>query len=75
MVRLLNYEPPPHVYIKKSLVKMRVIMELPEGGCCWPVTRGDVEEDEGDDEEGDGEGGNEGARGSTDIYRNKSAGD
>ncbi|GKE04133.1 hypothetical protein Tco_1396151 [Tanacetum coccineum] len=40
-----------------------------------PVTKGFVEEDEGDDEEGDGEGGNEGAGGSTDIYRNMSAGD
>ncbi|GKB56207.1 hypothetical protein Tco_0912393 [Tanacetum coccineum] len=48
-------------HMKKSLVKMGVIIQLHEGECCWPVTRGDVEEDEGDDEEGDGEGGNEGA--------------
>ncbi|GKD81049.1 hypothetical protein Tco_1347888 [Tanacetum coccineum] len=40
-----------------------------------PVTKGFVEEDEGDDEKGDGEGGNEGAGGSADIYRNMSAGD
>nr|GEY80970.1 hypothetical protein [Tanacetum cinerariifolium] len=61
--------------LKKSLVKMRVIMELYEGECCWPVTRRVLEEDKGDDEEGDREGGNEGAGGSTDIYRNMSAGD
>ncbi|GJT32475.1 hypothetical protein Tco_0922894 [Tanacetum coccineum] len=54
--------------MKKSLVKMGVIMELHEGECCWPATRGVVEEDKGDDEEGDGEGGNEGVGGSTDIY-------
>ncbi|GKA51995.1 zinc finger, CCHC-type containing protein [Tanacetum coccineum] len=61
--------------VKKSLVKMEVIMELHEGECCWPITRGVVEEDKGDDEEGDGEGGNEGAGGSADIYRNMSTGD
>ncbi|GKD20398.1 hypothetical protein Tco_1222101, partial [Tanacetum coccineum] len=75
MVSVLNREPPSHVYRKKSLVKMEVIMELHEGECCWPITRGVVEEDKGDDEEGDGEGGNEGAGGSADIYRNMSTGD
>ncbi|GJT04394.1 hypothetical protein Tco_0838856 [Tanacetum coccineum] len=75
MVSVLNREPPPHVYRKKSLVKMRVIMELHEGECCWPATRGVVEEDAGDDEEGDGERGNEGAGGSADNYWNMSAGD
>ncbi|GJY54826.1 hypothetical protein Tco_0446490 [Tanacetum coccineum] len=40
--------------------------------CLSTVTKGFVEEDEGDDEKGDGEGGNEGAGGSADIYRNMS---
>ncbi|GKC28302.1 hypothetical protein Tco_1035596 [Tanacetum coccineum] len=43
--------------MRKSLVKMGVIMDLYEGECCWPVTRGIVKEDEGDDEEGYGDGG------------------
>ncbi|GJU57732.1 hypothetical protein Tco_1235498 [Tanacetum coccineum] len=75
MVSVLNRKPPPHVYRKKSLVKMGVIMELHNGKCCWLVTRWVVKEDEGNDEEGDGEWGNEGAGGSTDIYRNISARD
>ncbi|GKC05384.1 hypothetical protein Tco_0996994 [Tanacetum coccineum] len=75
MVCVLNREPPPHVYRKTSLIKMGVIMELYEGECCWPVTRGVVEGDEGHDEEGNGEGGNERAGGSVDIYQNLSAGD
>nr|GEU46226.1 zinc finger, CCHC-type [Tanacetum cinerariifolium] len=59
MVSVLNCKSPPYVYRKKSLVKMGVIMELHEGECCWPDTRGVVEVDKGDDEKGDGEGGNE----------------
>ncbi|GKG25093.1 hypothetical protein Tco_0395721, partial [Tanacetum coccineum] len=54
IVSVLNRDPPPHVYRKKSLVKMGVVIELHEGECCWPVTKGVVEEDEGDNEEGDG---------------------
>ncbi|GJU69108.1 zinc finger, CCHC-type containing protein [Tanacetum coccineum] len=60
---------------KKSLVKMGVTIELHKSECCWPATRGVVEENEGDDEEGDRERGNEGVRGSANIYRNMSAGD
>ncbi|GJW07233.1 hypothetical protein Tco_1569656 [Tanacetum coccineum] len=75
MISVLNREPPPHIYRKKSLVKMGIIMELHEGECCWSATRGVVEEDKGDDEEGDVQGGNEGVGGSVDIYRNMSAGD
>ncbi|GJT81441.1 hypothetical protein Tco_1055783 [Tanacetum coccineum] len=75
IVRVLNCEPPLHVYRKTSLVKIGVIMELHEGECCWPATRDVVEEGEGEDEEGDGEGGNEGVGGSADIYRNMSQGD
>ncbi|GJR59479.1 hypothetical protein Tco_1501641 [Tanacetum coccineum] len=43
MVSVLNRKPHPHVYRKKSLVKMGVIMELHEGECCWPVTKGVIE--------------------------------
>ncbi|GJV50889.1 hypothetical protein Tco_1446630 [Tanacetum coccineum] len=75
MVSVLNNEPSPHVYKKKSLVMMGVIMELHEGECFWPATTGVVEEDEGDDDEGDREGRNEGSGGSADIYWNMSAGD
>ncbi|GJX41015.1 hypothetical protein Tco_0256005 [Tanacetum coccineum] len=75
LVSVLNREPPPHVYRKKSLVKMRVIMELHEGVCCWPATREVVEENKGDNEEGDEEGGNKGVGGSVDVYRNMSAGE
>nr|GEW34510.1 hypothetical protein [Tanacetum cinerariifolium] len=72
MVSVLNREPPLHVYRKTSLVKMGVIMKLYEGECCWPATRGVVEESKGDDEEGNKEGGNKGVGGSMDIYRNMS---
>ncbi|GJV13324.1 hypothetical protein Tco_1354865 [Tanacetum coccineum] len=61
--------------MKTSLVKMEVIMELYEGECCWPATRGVMDEGEGDDEEGDGKGGNKGVGGSTDIYHDMSQGD
>ncbi|GJV05649.1 hypothetical protein Tco_1343305 [Tanacetum coccineum] len=75
LVSVLNRESPPHVYRKKSLVKMGVIMELHKGVCCWPTTKGVMEENKGDDEEGDKEGGNEGVGGSMDVYRNMSAGE
>nr|GEZ15933.1 hypothetical protein [Tanacetum cinerariifolium] len=75
MVSVLNRKPPPHVYRKTSLVKMGVIMELHKGECCWPATRGVVEESEGDDEEGNEERGNEGFGASANIYRNMSQGD
>ncbi|GJU52708.1 reverse transcriptase domain-containing protein [Tanacetum coccineum] len=75
MVSVLSREPPPYVYRKTSLIKMGFIMELYEGVCCWPSTRGVVEEGEGDDEDRDEEGGNGGAGGSADVYRNMSAGE
>ncbi|GJZ94264.1 hypothetical protein Tco_0666467 [Tanacetum coccineum] len=74
LVSLLNREPPPHVYRKMSLIKMRVIMELHKGECCWPATR-EVVGEGGGDEEGDKEGGNKGIGGFTNIYRNMSQGD
>ncbi|GKB08219.1 hypothetical protein Tco_0836503 [Tanacetum coccineum] len=75
LVSVLNYEPPPHIYRKTSLIKMWVIMELYEGECCWPATREVMGEGECDDEEGNREGGNEGIEGSADIYRNMSQGE
>nr|GEV13704.1 hypothetical protein [Tanacetum cinerariifolium] len=72
---VLNCEPPPHVYRKTSLVKIGVIMKLYERECCWPATKGVVEESEGNDEEGNKERGNAGVGGSVDIYHNMSQGD
>ncbi|GKA38831.1 hypothetical protein Tco_0731382, partial [Tanacetum coccineum] len=48
--------------------KWGVNMELNEGECCWPTTRGVSGEGRGDDEEGDEERGNDGIGGSADIY-------
>ncbi|GJS90084.1 hypothetical protein Tco_0772720 [Tanacetum coccineum] len=75
LVSVLNREPPPYVYRKKSLIKMGVIMELHEGECFWPATREVAGEGVGDDEEGDGEGGNKGIGGSVDNYHNMSQGE
>nr|GEU42049.1 hypothetical protein [Tanacetum cinerariifolium] len=44
MVRLLSCEPHLHVYRKTSLVNMEFIIELHEGVCCWPNTRGIIDE-------------------------------
>ncbi|GJS13850.1 hypothetical protein Tco_0408322 [Tanacetum coccineum] len=44
-----------------------VDMELNEGECCWPTTRGVSGEGRGDDEEGDEERGNDGIGGSAGI--------
>ncbi|GKE76627.1 hypothetical protein Tco_1542747 [Tanacetum coccineum] len=75
MMNALSVEPPPHIFKKKSLIAMGVIMELHNGGCCWPVTREVIveEEDEGDDEGNKAAGGyagHEGVGGSADIYCN-----
>ncbi|GKA18493.1 hypothetical protein Tco_0698408 [Tanacetum coccineum] len=74
LVSVLNREPLLHVYRKTLLIKMRVIMELQEGKCCWPATRGVSGEGRGDDEEGDEERGNDGIGGSADIYCSMSQG-
>nr|GEY85954.1 hypothetical protein [Tanacetum cinerariifolium] len=50
-------------------------MELYEGECCWPSTRGVVKKDEGDDAEGDREWRNKGVEGSANICQNMSARD
>ncbi|GJT68818.1 hypothetical protein Tco_1020298 [Tanacetum coccineum] len=55
---------------------MGVIMELHDGGCCWPTTREAVV-NEGDDGGNKAAGeyvGHEGVGGSADIYRNMSQG-
>ncbi|GKC51476.1 hypothetical protein Tco_1074221, partial [Tanacetum coccineum] len=75
----LSIEPPPHVFKKKSLITISVIMELQNGMCAWPVVRAIEEEEEEDDDEGDeaagGGVGHEEAGGSTAMYRNMSQGD
>ncbi|GKC36394.1 zinc finger, CCHC-type containing protein [Tanacetum coccineum] len=77
MMNALSVEPPPHLFKKKSLIVMGVIMELHNKECCWPETRETVveEEDEGDNEgneAAEGYVGHEGVGGSADIYRNMS---
>ncbi|GJS13040.1 hypothetical protein Tco_0407512 [Tanacetum coccineum] len=46
----LSVEPSPHVFIKKSLISMGVVMELHNGGCFWTVAREAVKEDDEGDE-------------------------
>ncbi|GJW75739.1 retrotransposon ORF1 [Tanacetum coccineum] len=80
MMNALSVEPPPYVFKKKSLIAMGVIMELHDGGCCWPATREAMveEEDKGDDEGNEAAGGytgHEGVGGSTNVYHNMSQGD
>ncbi|GKB51443.1 hypothetical protein Tco_0902196 [Tanacetum coccineum] len=62
----LSIEPSPHVFKKKSLIAMGVIMELQNGMCVWPTTRA-VEEEEEAEEEAEGEVANEGAGGSANL--------
>ncbi|GKB01479.1 hypothetical protein Tco_0829523 [Tanacetum coccineum] len=50
MMDALSVEPPPHIFKKKSLIAMGVIMELQNGICLWPTTRA-VEEDEAKEED------------------------
>ncbi|GJY61797.1 hypothetical protein Tco_0462454 [Tanacetum coccineum] len=73
LASVLNYEPSPHVYNKKSLIKIGAVMELHKGFCVWTATKG-VMTEEGDKED-DEEGGDQGARGFADMYRNMSVGD
>nr|GEZ16599.1 hypothetical protein [Tanacetum cinerariifolium] len=75
MMGALSVEPFPHVFKKKSLISMGVVMELHNRACFWPVGREVEEEDEEDNEaneEAGGDVGNEGAKGSADMYRNMS---
>ncbi|GKA25073.1 hypothetical protein Tco_0711106 [Tanacetum coccineum] len=36
---VLSVEPLPHVFKKKTLIAIRIIMELHNGVCVWPMTR------------------------------------
>ncbi|GJW74562.1 hypothetical protein Tco_0133932 [Tanacetum coccineum] len=65
----LSIEPPPHVFKKKSLITMGVIMELQNEMCVWPALRA-VEEEEEAEEEAERDEGHDGAGGSTAMYQN-----
>nr|GEU29595.1 hypothetical protein [Tanacetum cinerariifolium] len=67
----LSIEPSPHVFKKKSLISMGVIMELQNGMCVWPAPRA-VEEKEKAEEEAEGDEGHDGAGGFTAMYQNMS---
>ncbi|GJT71466.1 hypothetical protein Tco_1030752 [Tanacetum coccineum] len=69
----LSVEPPPHIFKKKSLIAMVVIMKLQNRICVWPTTRA-VKEDEAM-EEAEGEAVKIGACGSAKMYQNISQGD
>ncbi|GKB84576.1 hypothetical protein Tco_0956848 [Tanacetum coccineum] len=70
----LSIEPPPHVFKKKSLIAMGVIMELQNRICVWPAPKA-VKEEEEAEEEAEGDEGHDGAGGSTSMHRNISQGD
>ncbi|GKC83547.1 zinc finger, CCHC-type containing protein [Tanacetum coccineum] len=57
---VLSVAPLPHVFKKKSLIAMGIIMELHNGVCVWPMTQTVEEGDEAEEEAG-GEAANEGA--------------
>ncbi|GKD58265.1 hypothetical protein Tco_1295774, partial [Tanacetum coccineum] len=63
----LSIESLPHVFKKKSLIAMGVIMELQNMMYLWPATLA-VEEEEEAKEEAKGEAANEGAGGSAEMY-------
>ncbi|GKB38097.1 hypothetical protein Tco_0883039, partial [Tanacetum coccineum] len=57
----LSVEPQPHVFKKKSLIAIGVIMELHDGMCVWPGNMAvEEEDDKGDDEGDEGAGGDAG---------------
>nr|GEU36119.1 retrovirus-related Pol polyprotein from transposon TNT 1-94 [Tanacetum cinerariifolium] len=61
----LSVEPQPHVFKKKLLIAMGVIINLNRGMCVWPrVVAMEEEDDEGDDDGVGGEVGREEAGGS-----------
>nr|GEV04986.1 zinc finger, CCHC-type [Tanacetum cinerariifolium] len=65
----VSVEPRAHIFIKKSLIAMNVMLDLGRGACCWPTTR-TVEEDNEVEEAA-----NEEAGGSAKVYRNMNHGD
>ncbi|GKF47031.1 hypothetical protein Tco_0136833 [Tanacetum coccineum] len=76
MMNASSLEPPPHLFKKKSLIAMGVIMELQDRGCCWPATREAMVKEEDEANEAAREYvGHEGVGGFTDIYRNMSQAD
>ncbi|GKB85941.1 zinc finger, CCHC-type containing protein [Tanacetum coccineum] len=70
----LSIEPPPHMFKKKSLIAMGVIMELQNGMCVWPAPQA-VEEEEEAEEEAEGDEDHDGDGGSTAMYQIMSQGD
>ncbi|GKA90219.1 hypothetical protein Tco_0812089 [Tanacetum coccineum] len=68
----LSVEPLTHIFKKKSLIAMGVVMELQNRICVWPATRA-VEEDEAE-EEAEGEAANVGGWWFAEMYRNMSQG-
>ncbi|GKC70235.1 hypothetical protein Tco_1116118 [Tanacetum coccineum] len=69
MVDALSVEPKAHIFKKKSLIAMNVLMDLGRGACCWPVTRQIGEDDEVEDAA------NVEAGASAEVYRNMGRGD
>ncbi|GKB44906.1 hypothetical protein Tco_0889848 [Tanacetum coccineum] len=48
MIDVLNVEPPAHIFKKKSLIAMGIVMELHGGACYWPAAHEAGEGDEAD---------------------------
>ncbi|GJS78196.1 hypothetical protein Tco_0728077 [Tanacetum coccineum] len=65
----LSFKPRTHIFKKKSLITIGIIVELNRGECYWPVTRQVGEDDEVE------EAAEKGAGGSSEVYRNMSRGD
>ncbi|GKC53287.1 hypothetical protein Tco_1076032 [Tanacetum coccineum] len=70
----LHVEPKAHVFKKRSLIAMDVMMDLGRGACCWPTTR-QVGEDVEVKEAANEGAANEEASGSAEVYQNMSRGD
>nr|GEW86967.1 hypothetical protein [Tanacetum cinerariifolium] len=69
IVDALNVNPLAHVFKKKYLIAMGVVMEFRGGTCCWPTTCEVGEDDEVK------EAAKKEAGGSADVYQNMSQGD
>nr|GEY45103.1 hypothetical protein [Tanacetum cinerariifolium] len=69
MVDALSVEPHAHVFRKKSLILMGIMMDLGGRTCCWPATHQFGEDDVVE------EATNEEAGGSAEVYQNISQGD
>ncbi|GKB93476.1 zinc finger, CCHC-type containing protein, partial [Tanacetum coccineum] len=67
----LHVEPKAHVFKKRSLIAMDVVMDIGGGACCWPATRQDGENDEVEEAANEGVA-NEEVGGSVKVYRNMS---